>query len=79
MARRILVAIVCLVAVLSAAAQQDSIAMRYAGLITEEGLREHLSVLASDAYEGREVGSRGEKMATAYIGSQLYAGRDFNH
>lgn len=71
MARRILVAIVCLVAVLSAAAQQDSIAMRYAGLITEEGLREHLSVLASDAYEGREVGSRGEKMATAYIMEQF--------
>lgn len=46
---------------------QDSLARRYADLITEAGLRDFLSILASDALEGRETGTRGQKMAAALI------------
>lgn len=48
-------------------AQVDTIAVRYAATITQEDLRSHLSVLASDAYEGRETGMKGQKMAAVYI------------
>ena len=51
--------------------QVDSTAMRYAATITEAELRTHLTVLASDAYEGRETGMKGEKMAAAYILDQF--------
>ena len=39
----------------------------YAGNITADGLRQDLTVLASDAYEGRETGKKGQKMAAEYI------------
>ena len=51
--------------------QVDSIALRYANTIAEEGLRTHLTILASDAYEGRETGLKGQKMAAAYIEEQF--------
>ena len=54
-----------------ATAQVDSLAVRYATFLTEDHLRENLTVLASDAYEGREVGTPGEKMAAAYIMEQF--------
>jgi hypothetical protein len=41
----------------------------YGKIITEESLREKLEILASDALEGRETGSRGQKMAAAFISS----------
>ena len=50
-----------------AMAQQDSIQLRYAATITEADLKRHLSVLASDAYEGREAGMKGQKMAADYL------------
>jgi hypothetical protein len=40
---------------------------KYADLITPGDLEENLSILASDALEGRETGSRGQKMAAAFI------------
>lgn len=46
---------------------QDSLATRYANTITAEELSEHLMVLASDEYEGRETGKKGQKMAAKYI------------
>jgi hypothetical protein len=49
------------------AAAQDPAAKPYGELITEDGLREKLSILASDALEGRETGKRGQKMAAAFI------------
>lgn len=52
-------------------AQVDSIAMRYAATITQADLRTHLTILASDAYEGRETGMKGQKMAAAYIEQQF--------
>ncbi len=39
----------------------------YANTITETELREHLYTYASDAYEGRETGTPGQKKATAYL------------
>lgn len=39
----------------------------YAKTITSDDLKDHLSILASDALEGRETGKRGQKMAAAYI------------
>jgi Zn-dependent M28 family amino/carboxypeptidase len=39
--------------------------------ITQAKLRRDLSVLASDEYEGRETGAKGQKMAAAYISEQF--------
>ena len=41
---------------------------KYAELITPSDLREKLEIIASDALEGRATGSRGQKMAAAFIG-----------
>lgn len=46
---------------------QNETAIKFAGTITKEDLHGHLSILASDALEGRETGKRGQKMAAAYI------------
>jgi len=48
---------------------QNAIAMRYAETISIEDLKEDLTILASDALEGRETGKRGQKMAAAFISS----------
>ncbi len=42
-------------------------ASRMAATITAIDLKKHLSVLASDAYEGRETGKEGQKKAANYI------------
>ncbi|MFD1872169.1 M28 family peptidase [Hymenobacter bucti] len=39
----------------------------YAASITPDGLRADLSVLASDEYEGRATGQKGQKMAADYL------------
>jgi len=54
-------------AVIPAFSQSEDMAVKYAGLITEEGLRDKLTILASDALEGRMTGTRGQKMAAAFI------------
>jgi Zn-dependent M28 family amino/carboxypeptidase len=41
--------------------------------ISGDKIREHVKYLASDQLEGRGVGTRGEKLATEYIASQLQA------
>ncbi len=41
----------------------------YAATITEEELREHLYTYASDAFEGRETGTPGQKKAVDYLES----------
>ena len=46
---------------------QDKTAIKYAQTITAEDLETHLSILASDEYEGRETGKKGQKMAASYI------------
>lgn len=42
-------------------------AFRYAKTITAAELKTHLEIIASDEYEGRETGKRGQKMAAEYI------------
>ncbi len=42
-------------------------ATRFASDIDTADLKKHLTVLASDEYEGRETGKNGQKMAAAYI------------
>lgn len=48
-------------------AQLDSIALSYQNGITEEDLSQHLMVIASDAYEGRETGFEGQKKCETYL------------
>lgn len=51
----------------------DPLAKQYAQTITQEELREHLQIIASDDMEGRETGTAGQKKAAAYI-SGYFAG-----
>ena len=46
---------------------QDKKAIKYAKTISAADLKAHLSILASDEYEGRETGKKGQKMAAEYI------------
>ena len=46
---------------------QNETAMKYAETITIGDMKEDLTILASNALEGRETGKRGQKMAAAYI------------
>ena len=41
-----------------------------ANSISEDDLRPHIEVLASDAFEGREPGTEGERKTTAYISAE---------
>jgi len=50
---------------------QDKHAIKYAKTIRDKDLEEHLSVLASDAYGGRETGTKGQKMAAEYISGKF--------
>ena len=52
---------------------QKDVSVQYANTITTSDLREHLDILASDALEGRETGTQGQKMAAAYIEYQFKA------
>lgn len=45
----------------------QTVAEAYGSLILPSELKENLSILASDALEGRETGTRGQKMAAAFI------------
>jgi hypothetical protein len=63
--KHLIFALVLISAVRSEA--QDASAVKYGNEITREGLREFLTILASDALEGRETGKRGQKMAAAFI------------
>ena len=51
----------------------DSIALKYADYIAIESLKKNLGVIASDEYEGRETGKKGQKMAADYIAGQFKA------
>ena len=54
-------------------AQVDPPSVKYAATITADDLREHLMVIASDAYEGRETGERGAEKAADYIAGHFKA------
>ncbi|HRH37176.1 MAG TPA: M28 family peptidase [Flavobacteriales bacterium] len=53
--------------------QSDTLAGHYAKGITEAELKTHLEVLASDAYQGRDTGREGQKMAAKYLKEQFIA------
>jgi hypothetical protein len=54
-------------------AQDKSVPQKIADGIRAEELKSHLSVLASDEYEGRETGTRGQKKAAQYIADYYQA------
>jgi hypothetical protein len=66
MIRKIVVLLFLFVS-LRAVAQTNPEAIKYAEIITSADLRDNLSIIASDALEGRETGKRGQKMAAALI------------
>src|SRR5438876_368557 len=50
---------------------QDTVALRFSKNITAAHLSQYLHVLASDEFEGRETGQKGQKLAAAYIASHF--------
>ena len=63
----------CTVFISIQAAAQTSDAEKYAGVITGINLQKHLTIIASDNFEGRETGTEGQRKAAAYIESQFKA------
>lgn len=55
----------------SACAQQNTTAVKYGKLITADDAKKHLSILASDEFEGRETGKPGAEKAANYIAEQF--------
>jgi hypothetical protein len=53
------------------AQQQDSLLINYLKYIDEADMKKHLSILASDEYEGRETGEKGQKMAAEYLANRF--------
>ena len=51
----------------STAQEFDENAAKYAKSITAGELKEHLYIIASDEFEGRETGKKGQKMAMEYL------------
>jgi hypothetical protein len=54
-------------------AQQNKTAMKYAPIISAELATKHLSILASDEFEGRETGKPGADKAAHYIADEFKA------
>src|SRR5215204_6190732 len=50
---------------------QDATSLQYGKLVSTDDLKEYLSIIASDALEGRETGTRGQKMAAAFIAAHF--------
>lgn len=50
---------------------KDTVAVRMAATIQASDLKKHLTILASDEYEGRETGEKGQKMAAEYIAAHF--------
>src|SRR5215469_10502001 len=54
-----------------ASAQKPADPTKYAKLITAEDAKKHLSIIASDAFEGRETGKPGADKAAHYIEAEF--------
>ena len=65
--KNIIVLIVCCQLAMVGFSQSEEDAVKYAETIKQDELYDKLSILASDALEGRETGERGQKMAAAFI------------
>lgn len=57
--------------VTGAMAQQNATAMKYAKIVSPELAKQHLSIIASDEYEGRETGKPGADKAAHYIANEF--------
>nr|WP_294942318.1 M28 family peptidase [uncultured Mucilaginibacter sp.] len=55
----------------SACAQQNATAVKYSKLITADDAKKHLTILASDEFEGRETGKPGAEKAANYIAGEF--------
>src|SRR4051812_18694459 len=69
--KKILLASALIILITSARAQQNRVAMKYAKIISPELAKQHLSIIASDAYEGRETGKPGADKAAHYIADEF--------
>jgi hypothetical protein len=67
-----LIAIFC-ITLFSFIGKEDPLRKSYAETITAADLKKHLSVIASDAYEGRETAKKGQHMTAEYIAGQFKA------
>lgn len=67
------VLIPCLLGAQAPSGTMGSVAEHYAGIISEVELKKHLEILASDAYQGRDTGKEGQKMAARYIREHFVA------
>jgi hypothetical protein len=63
--------LLALAGLLTAAYAQDRTAMKYAQAITPDLARKHLSILASDEFEGRETGKPGADKAAHYVADEF--------
>jgi hypothetical protein len=52
-------------------AQPDPIAKQFMDSIRADELRMHLEIVASDDFEGRETGKKGQKLAAEYLAAQF--------
>lgn len=50
---------------------QDPTAQKYGNQVTSADLKDYLTIIASDALEGRATGTRGQKMAAAFIAAHF--------
>jgi len=67
MKRTITILFLSAVSFVSAAQDYDENAYKYAKSITAGELKEHLYIIASDEFEGRETGKKGQKVAMEYL------------
>ncbi|MBL7872240.1 MAG: M28 family peptidase [Cyclobacteriaceae bacterium] len=65
--KRIFIGIHALILCTISFGQPNPDAQKYAATITQQDLKENLTIIASDAMEGRETGKRGQKMAAAFL------------
>lgn len=54
-----------------ACAQPNPVAVKYSKIINADLARKHLSIIASDAFEGRETGKPGAEKAANYIAAEF--------
>src|SRR5258708_5382454 len=52
-------------------APENDLPSQYGNQVAPADLKEYLTIIASDALEGRRTGTRGQKMAAAFIASQF--------
>ncbi len=56
---------------IAAVTDTTDVAVKIANTITAADLKGHLSILASDEYEGRETGEKGNELAASYIANEF--------